>query len=214
MKEETRQNQDGTVAESNVKSTKEVILSTALRLFSQNGYEGVSVRDISREIGITQAALYKHYKSKRDIFDSIVRRMFDEDFNHAQEYEMPEDTFSKLPDRYKNTQLERIKDFAAAQFRYWTEDGFASDFRRMITVEQYKSPEMSELYHNHMSGGVVGYLEDLFRESGIGNAKSCRQLAIEFYSPIYLLMNMYDTALDKQEITKTAMAHIENFFKK
>lgn len=55
--------------------TKENILLTALELFSRSGYEAVSVSDIAGRLGMTKSALYKHYKNKRDIFDSITARM-------------------------------------------------------------------------------------------------------------------------------------------
>ena len=55
--------------------TKEKILHAALDLFARDGYEAVSVSMIAGELGITKGALYKHYENKRDIFDSIVRRM-------------------------------------------------------------------------------------------------------------------------------------------
>ena len=55
--------------------TKEQILNTALALFSQNGFEAVSVSDIAGRLGITKGALYKHFKNKQDIFDSILSRM-------------------------------------------------------------------------------------------------------------------------------------------
>ena len=55
--------------------TKENILLTALRLFAADGYEAVSVSTIAGALGIAKSALYKHYKNKRAIFDSIVQRM-------------------------------------------------------------------------------------------------------------------------------------------
>ena len=58
--------------------TKEKILNTALRLFARDGYEAVSVRHISEELGMTKGALYRHYKNKRDIFDSIVKEAWGE----------------------------------------------------------------------------------------------------------------------------------------
>ena len=54
--------------------TKEQILMTSLKLFAKDGYEAVSVSDIAGKLGITKGALYKHYKNKRDIFDSIIER--------------------------------------------------------------------------------------------------------------------------------------------
>lgn len=55
--------------------TRENILMTALRLFAQDGYEAISVSKIAGEVGMTKGALYKHYKNKRDIFDSIFERV-------------------------------------------------------------------------------------------------------------------------------------------
>ena len=47
----------------------------ALHLFARDGYEAVSVSQIAGELDMTKGALYRHYKSKRDIFDCIVQRM-------------------------------------------------------------------------------------------------------------------------------------------
>ena len=57
----------------------------ALHLFAKDGYEAVSVSAIAGELGMTKGALYKHYRSKRDIFDSILARM-----ERAAEHGMPE----------------------------------------------------------------------------------------------------------------------------
>ena len=48
---------------------KEEILIVALHLFARDGYEAVSVSQIAGELDMTKGALYRHYKSKRDIFD-------------------------------------------------------------------------------------------------------------------------------------------------
>lgn len=61
--------------ETREKNTKERILEEALKLFSQSGYMGTSMNDIAAELGVTKAALYKHYKSKQEILESIVERM-------------------------------------------------------------------------------------------------------------------------------------------
>ena len=69
--------------------TKENILMTALVLFAKNGYEAVSVNDIASRIGITKGALYKHYKNKRAIFESIIKRMYEIDAQRAEKYDVP-----------------------------------------------------------------------------------------------------------------------------
>ena len=52
--------------------TKERILETALALFAQRGYLGTSMNHIACQLGLTKAALYKHYTSKQEILDKIV----------------------------------------------------------------------------------------------------------------------------------------------
>ena len=64
---------------------KEEILIVALHLFARDGYEAVSVSQIAGELDMTKGALYRHYKSKRDIFDSIVKRMEQQDSEQARE---------------------------------------------------------------------------------------------------------------------------------
>lgn len=94
------------------------------------------------------------------------------------------------------------------QFRYWTENEFASSFRKMLTVEQYRSEEMSELYSQYLASGPLGYVQSIFESFGIKNAA---QKAIEFYSPMFLLYSVYDSAKDKSEVIAALDNYVDNF---
>ena len=120
--------------------TKKSILLSALGLFARDGYEAVPVSAIAGELGITKGALYKHYKNKRDIFDSIVSRMERHDAERANEFQMPTGSVSHMEEEYLRVTVDRLVEYGKAQFRYWTQDSFASSFRRMLTLEQYRSP--------------------------------------------------------------------------
>ena len=63
--------------------TGEKILLTSLDLFARKGYGATSVSDIAGALGITKGALYRHYQSKRDVFESIVSRMAQRDAAQA-----------------------------------------------------------------------------------------------------------------------------------
>ena len=52
--------------------TKKKILSSALDFFSQNGYSGASIRQIARSVGVRESAIYNHFKSKEEIFQTIL----------------------------------------------------------------------------------------------------------------------------------------------
>ncbi|MCI7741003.1 MAG: TetR/AcrR family transcriptional regulator [Clostridiales bacterium] len=194
--------------------TKEKILLTALRLFARDGYEAVSVSAIAGELGMTKGALYKHYKNKRDIFDHIVARMFQVDAERSRQYEVPEEQFDRSPSAYEQVTMENIRRFTLAQFVFWTEDEFASDFRKMLTLEQYRSAEMAELYSSCLVAGPVAYMEDIFREmlnKGALRAADPKQLALEFFAPLYLLINMWDQAKDRIALAAMLDDHIARF---
>jgi AcrR family transcriptional regulator len=199
-----------------MQDTKERIMSVSLKLFARDGYEAVSVRTIAGQLGITQAALYKHYKNKRDIFDSIVARMYQIDAERAKQFDVPVETYDKTPLAYRNASAEKVRAFIEAQFRFWTENEFACSFRRMLILEQYRDSEMAELYQICLVAGVVGYMEDLFREmmtDGSMRKGDTKLLAVEFYAPMFLLISMADSSPDKGALAELLLAHIEDFFK-
>ena len=197
--------------------TRERILMTALRLFARDGYEAVSVSAIAGELGMTKGALYKHYKNKRDIFDSIVERMYQMDAERAEKYEVPKVKYEIWPEAYKNQSIEKIMDFTIAQFFFWTEDDFASDFRKMLTLEQYRNTEMGELYSQCIVAGPVSYMEDLFRElinKGVLKKENPRQLAVEYYAPLFLLISIFDKGGENEESVEILRNHTKQFIQR
>ncbi len=53
---------------------RDAILDTSAKLFSQHGYKEVSIRDIAQACGMTNAALYYHFKNKEDLFLAMLQR--------------------------------------------------------------------------------------------------------------------------------------------
>lgn len=185
--------------------TKQRILSESLRLFSENGYDAVSVAEIASAVGIKAPSLYKHYKSKRDIFDSILKKMSDADGFYADENDMP-----NVDDDYDNVSLESIKTFSVAMFKHWTDDEFAARFRRMLSLERFKNTEMAELYKSYISSGPLDYMKKVF--AGMNYSESdAGQLALSFYGPMFMLYTVYDETENKKKIVTQAEMHINKF---
>ena len=151
---------------------KEEILIVALHLFARDGYEAVSVSQIAGELDMTKGALYRHYKSKRDIFDCIVQRMEQQDGEQATEYDMPQEDKEKTPEKYET----------------------ASSFRKMLTIEQFRSEEMQNLYQQYLVSGPAGYVKDLFKNMKI---KDPEENAVKFYANMFFYYSLYDGAADK-----------------
>ena len=173
---------------------KEEILIVALHLFARDGYEAVSVSQIAGELDMTKGALYRHYKSKRDIFDSIVKRMEQQDSEQARENEVPEESIEKTPEEYRNVSFDDFVKYSKSMFEYWTEDDFASSFRKMLTIEQFRSEGMQKLYQQYLVSGPAGYVKDLFKNMKI---KDPEENAVKFYANMFFYYNVYDGAADK-----------------
>ena len=305
---------------------KERILRTALKLFAQEGYEAVSISRIAGALGLSKGALYRHYRDKRDVLDSIVREMERRDAEGAQEYALPgaEDTEAmaarrkeeieaakmraeqrdgrKIREAQSGTPSERMEQFAerdrklckdtefpaardgtlaggsefsaardrelpdntgfpaaqngelfnSAEFsaararddepfggaefsraqreelpdctessavtprqlteyarrmvRYWTQDEFAADFRRMLTLEQYRDPEMARMLQQYLTIGPMEYTALLLENMGVSQA---RERAAALYGGMYMLICASDGAEDAGEYIALADAHLE-----
>ena len=193
--------------------TKERILNIALELFAQNGYLGTSMSDIAKQLGFTKAALYKHYTSKQEILDQIVERMNRMDYERAEEYEMPETEPDGFAEAYMHTPIEKIRIYSMAQFDHWTKETFSANFRKMLTLEQYRDPKLAQLHHDYLAGGPLEYMAAIFRKLADSDEEAM-QLALDFYGPMYLLYSVYDGAEDKASVAPLLDAHIRRFIAK
>lgn len=187
-------------------STKERILRIALELFAQNGYLGTSMNDIAGQLGFTKAALYKHYASKQEILDKIVERMNKMDYERAEVYEMPETEPDGFAEAYLHTPIQKIRTYSLAQFDHWTKEPFSSNFRKMLTLEQYRDPKLAQLHHDYLAGGPLEYMAAIFRKLADSD-EDAMQLALEFYGPMYLLYSVYDGA-EKKNLLLLCWRHI------
>ena len=57
------------------KDTKERILETALEMFSQNGYNGTNIRELTAALGLVKSSMYKHFESKEAIWNALLDEM-------------------------------------------------------------------------------------------------------------------------------------------
>lgn len=189
-----------------MKTSKEEILQISLKLFAERGFESVSTSMIASELGITKGALYRHFKNKQAIFDQIIARMFELDTQQADEHHVPAGEYEEDQEAYQNAGLTDLCEFVNDQFIFWTENEFVRNFRRMITIEQYKNEEMNQLYQDVIGLGPVRYTENLFKEmlrNGQLNEEAARMgawnLAIQLFAPLQLSIQFIDGGADREE---------------
>ena len=182
------------------RDTKEVILTVALKLFSERGYDGVGIRDISKEIGIRESALYKHYSGKQDIFDSILKdieRRYQEEVSTFISSESMANILSGESDARE--ELFRI---SVTMFQFYLKTEYGSQLRRMLTMEQYRTSEASKFFRELIIDKGLDYISGVFAnliKDGVYIDADPMVMALQFYSPLYLLLSKYDNQTEKYE---------------
>lgn len=197
--------------------TKHRILLEALRLFSQRGYDAVSVEQIAAAVGIKAPSLYKHYKGKQDIFDAIFEETatryeaFTDTISvHVQDSEQDVEIFEQITD---DDFVEKVK----ALIHYSLHDEYVSQFRKMMTIEQFRSPELSELYSERYVNQIHNYHKGLFSKmmaAGVLVQEDPAILAMMYDAPILVLLGECDRHPEKEEAyMKELEAHVRLFYK-
>jgi len=192
-------------------TTKEKIIHEALLLFSKQGYEAVSVRDISRQVGIKESSLYNHFKNKQDIFDSIIVVCQERAMKQYTDLNL-QDTFKGDFTIYQNIQSDLLLTFTTQLFSFYVTDEYLSKFRQMLTIEQYNNPKIQSMFRDTFIEQALQFQSGLFQHlmaTGSMIQSDPMATALEFYSPIFLMLYRYDS-LD-ENVLKTLKAHIDNF---
>lgn len=198
-----------------MENTKETIIYQALNLFSDRGYEGVSMRDIASAVGIKAASLYNHFKNKEDIFNSIIDEMSKRYEETVLKMQMPHGEMNMVVEKYMHVTEEKLVMISKNMFLYFLKDDFASKFRRMLTIEQFRSTQAGVVFQNFFVDGVINFEKALFDNMiKKGGFIDCDPyvMALHFYSPIFLLLSKYDRLSYKEDEALDALSkHVKQF---
>lgn len=190
-------------------STKEKILNEALALFSEKGYSEVYVGDIAAAVGIKAPSLYKHFKSKQEIFASCVEKFYERMTQIQNELLLPGTSQSDAS--YKTADIEQITEFAIGLFMFYWKDDVASKFRKILMIERYRNPELNTIFENLFVNGAVEHEEKIFSvliDAGVIKKEDPHVIALRFYTPIFYLLQKYDMCPDKEDAAKQELSSI------
>ena len=196
--------------------TKRRILDKALELFSTQGYDSVSVGEIAKAVGIKAPSLYNHFPSKQAIFDAIVEAtaaQYERDTDridiHVQDAERDIPVFTEITAEGLFEKVHQI-------FEYSLRNESISRFRRMMTIEQFRSPELAALYSQRYVDRVLHYHADLFRDliaAGKVRAEDPDTLALLYVAPVLTLIGICDRQPEREaECREKLRQHVDLFF--
>lgn len=175
-------------------TTREKITEEALTLFSTKGYKGTSVKNIADAVGIKDSSLYKHFKSKRDIFNTIVQEMQNRMSGLSLLAGLPSGDFEVEANAYGKLTVDDLLGLSRQIFLFYLKDDFVSRFWRMAMMEQYHSPEIYAVFHRIFMEESISYQANLFRDmiqQGYFISIDPEIMAVSFYSPIFFLLTKY-----------------------
>lgn len=196
--------------------TKQKILVKALELFSIKGYDAVSVGEIAKAVGIKAPSLYNHFPSKQAIFEEIVEAtaaQYEKDTDsidiHVQNVKADVSEFMEITEQELFKKVQWI-------FSYSIHNETISRFRRMMTIEQFRSPELAKLYSTRYVDRVVAYHAEIFRNliaAGIIAGQDPDVLALMYMAPVVTLIGICDRQPEReQECLEKLQAHVRLFF--
>lgn len=192
-------------------TTKEKIINESLTLFSTKGFNAISVRDIAKAVGIKASSLYNHFKNKQDIFDTIVGIYSEYISNFFSNMIIETDKCGIILDKIKCTDDQFfIKSLDI--FKFCLQDEYMVKFRKLLTIEQFNNSKIANLYSKLFIDDVLNFQSKIFEcliASNILIKKDPYTLALQFYSPVFLLFYKHDSVTDKDIIS--LKKHITEF---
>lgn len=182
------------------RNTKEEIIDVALELFSINGFDATSLSDISSELSITKAALFKHFSSKDKILSSVIKMMDEEDRKRAEEMNVPVSLKVEDEKEYRNVKKNDFLFFALSQFDYWTENKRAVEYRRFLSLERFVRDDLKIKWDENFVSGPLSYTKDVLESLGLENYE---RKAMRLWSQMFLSYSLYDRGDDRETLKET-----------
>ncbi len=196
-------------------STKKRILDAALTLFSEKGYANVFVAEIADTVGIKAPSLYKHYKSKQDIFNAILDEMKSNYDKQAAMLNMNGNNAAVDAEVFSSVSENDLVKIGMGLFMYFLHDEYAQKFRKMLTIEQFHNAELSRLFTKQYADDPLSYQSAMFAmlsANGVLKQKNPNVMALQFYAPIFMLLTMCDRDPQREtELTTLLEQHIRQF---
>ena len=184
------------------KDTRERILAAALEMFSQNGFAGTNIRELSASLGMGKSSLYRHFESKEAIWNALLDEMiayYGERFGSSEHLPPVPESLEGL--------VQMTMQMASLTIR----DENIIKTRKLLSIEQYRDERARDLATKHFLTGLTDMFTPIFAammDRGLLRRDDARMLAFAYTAPISALIHLCDR---EPERTAEAMAQIEAF---
>ena len=163
---------------------------------------------IAENAGLKGPSIYRHYKGKEDILNSLI----DLDMTHYEEGFGLKNKPEELPES-----MDELIENAMEKIKFTMHDDIVRKTRRILAMEQFRNERIAELtsrYHLENLQEMYTGIFMGFMEKGILKKDDPELIALEFVSPVSLLIHMYDRQPEREEeVLNKIRKHFEHFAK-
>ena len=188
--------------------TKERILEAALEMFSQNGYAGTNIRELSASLGLVKSGVYKHYESKEAIWNALL----DEMIAYYEEHFGSPEHLPSVPDS-----LEELVQVTMQMVNFTVRDERIIMTRKVLMLEQFRDARARELATKHFLTGLTDIFTQIFTgmmDKGLLRKDDPAMLAFAYTAPISALIHLCDREPEKaSEAIRQVEAFSRHFIK-
>ena len=184
------------------KDTRERILAAALRLFSENGYAGTNIRELTASLGMVKSSIYKHFESKEEIWDTLLDEMI---AYYGARFGSPE-RLPPVPDT-----PEGLVEMTMRLVDFTVHDEKVIMTRKLLTIEQFRDARARALAGWHFLTGLTEMFTPVFAgmmDRGLLKRDDPEMLAFAYTAPISALIHLCDREPEK---APEAIRQIEAF---
>ena len=190
------------------KDTKARILAAALELFSKNGYAGTNIRELSASLGLVKSAMYKHFESKEEIWNTLLDEMI---IYYDTHFGSPEH-LPPVPDT-----LEGLEEMTMQMVNFTVHDEKVVMTRKVLTIEQFRDDRARKLATKHFLTGLKEMFTPVFEgmmDKGLISRDDPEMVAFAYTAPISALIHLCDREPEKTEEAVTQIkAFVRHFIK-
>jgi AcrR family transcriptional regulator len=189
---------------SSTRATRDKILETALKLFSRKGYLGATTKEISKEAGIAEVTLFRHFPSKEKLFADVINTY---SFLPALKSLLPE--ISNMPYQDALTVIARkfLETLTARK-----------DIIRIMLSEMHRYPEQIQHIYNafieELFRTLASYFEEL-QKKGIArefNPEFAARAFLGIFFSYFIGMEIKNLKRFKKEDTETLIKEFVSLF--
>jgi len=170
---------------SNTRLGKQHLLEVAEQLFTEHGYQAVSIRDIAQDAGVTNAALYYHFPNKEALFDEVIN-------HHSEKIAQRMEQAGAQEDNVRARLFAILDEYAK----------LVSERRSLLFSLRRKSDDVSQeqvkIQHAQLVRRMLAPLENTLQTAT--EQGDLRQLS-DNYSPASLLLGLFHGMLQHRKHT-------------